>query len=216
MSFNPQIDENYFARTEKYTENLFTHCISIYTMVFYTAGFIITITITVLMLWFYYNTKQMDIKNSKSQVFSIAVTTGILMLYVLALDIAAVVTLKDKTPILNDRNFDDNAFPYIVLSFDGSMVVLWGVGWVLTFATWIWGKCTESRRCCCCSRKQFLYLLQALLTVGPIFMLVTHLPYIAISYLNDSSYSSSMFIYYTVVAFVIFGSLKLTCGIFQK
>ena len=128
MSFNPQIDENYFVRTERYTENLFTHSISIYTMVFYTAGFIITITITVLMLWFYYNTKQMDIKNSKSQVFSIAVTAGILMLYILALDIAAVVTLKDKTPILNDRNFDDNAFPYIVLSFDGSMVVLWEGG----------------------------------------------------------------------------------------
>ena len=216
MSFNPQIDENYFARTEKHTENLFTYSKSIYTMVFYVAGFIITITITIPALWMYYITKQMDIKSSKPQVFSIAITVAILMLYILALDIAAVVTLKDKTPILNDRNFDDNAFPYIVLLFDGSMVVLWGVCWVLTFVTWISSKCTESRRCCCCSRKQFLYLLQALLTIGPIFMLVTHLPYIAISYLNDSSYSSSIFIYYTVVAFVIFGSLKFICGICQQ
>lgn len=219
MSFNPQIDENYFARTEKHTENLFTYNISIYTMVFYIAGFIITITITVLMLWIYYNTKQIDIsKNSKSQVFSIAITAGILMLYILALDTAAVVTLKDKTPILNDRNFDDNAFPYIVLSVDGSMVVLWGLCWLLTSMYLIWGKCTKNKGCWCSNGKKLLlqYLLKALLTVGPIFMLVTHLPYITISYLNDASYSSSIFIYYTVVAFVIFGSLKLTCGIFQQ
>ena len=214
MSFNPGIDENYFARTERNTENLFTFSISIYTLIFYILGFIITVTMTVLMLWIYYNTKRIDIyKNSKSNVFSIALTAGILMLYILALDIAAVVTLKDKTPVLNDRNIDDNDLPYIVLSFDAAMAILWGVCWILTFVSW--SKCTNSNRCNSCNVKQ-LYLLQAILIIGPIFMMVTHLPYIAISYLNDASYASSIFIYYTVVTFVIFGSLKLTYGTFQQ
>ena len=214
MSFNPGIDENYFARTERNTENLFTFSISIYTLIFYILGFIITVTMTVLILWIYYNTKRIDIyKNSKSNVFSIALTAGILMLYILALDIAAVVTLKDKTPVLNDRNIDDNDLPYIVLSFDAAMAILWGVCWILTFVSW--SKCTNSNRCNSCNVKQ-LYLLQAILIIGPIFMMVTHLPYIAISYLNDASYASSIFIYYTVVTFVIFGSLKLTYGTFQQ
>ena len=213
MSFNPGIDENYFARTERNTENLFTFHISIYTLIFYIVGFIITVTMTVLMLWIYYNIKQMDIcKKSKSNVFSIAFTAGILMLYMLALDIAAVVTLKDKTPILNDRNIDDNNLPYIVLFIDAAMAVLWGVCWILTFVSS--SKCTCSNRCSSCNGKQ--YLLQAILTVGPIFMMVSHLPYIAISYLNDASYASSIFIYYTVVAFVIFCSLDLAYRTFQK
>ena len=144
------------------------------------------------------------------KIFSVALTAGILMLYILALDIAAVVTLKDKTPVLNDRNIDDNAFPYMLLSLDGAIVVLWGVCWMLMFVTW-------SKKCgrrWCCNRKQ--YLLQAILTVGPILVLVTHLPYVAISYLNDASYASSIFIYYTVVSFVVFGSVESTFRMCQR
>ena len=60
MSFNPEIDENYFTRTEKNTENLFTSRKFIYILVFYIVGFIITGIITVLMLWLSYNTERWD------------------------------------------------------------------------------------------------------------------------------------------------------------
>ena len=219
MSFNPEIDENYFARTEMNTENLFTSGISIYILVFYIAGFVITGTITVLMLWLSYNTERWDevlikmgnkpvnaYKDRKSKIFSISLTAGILMLYILVLDMIAVVTSKDKPSILTDRNVDDRDLPLIVFSFDSLMVIMWGLCWI--------PSCMISSRCRTLHNKR--YLLQAISTIGPIFTLVVHLPYITISYLNDASYASSIFIYYTVVAFVIFGSLKLTYGTFQQ
>ena len=221
MSYNPEIDENYFARTKKNTENPFTSRISIYTLVFYIAGFFITGIITVLMLWLSYNTDHWDkvlikmvnkqinaYKDTKSKIFSISLTTGILMLYILALDVVAVVTLKDKHSILTDGNVDDRDLPLIVLSIDSLMVITWGLCWI--------PSCMTCCKCCCKNLRDKRYLLQAISIIGPIFTLVVHLPYISISYLNDASYASSIFIYYTVVAFVIFGSLRLTYGTFQQ
>ena len=131
------------------------------------------------------------------------------MLYILALDITAVVTLNDKTPALEDRNIDDNILPYIMLSFDSLMVLIWSACWILSFLT-----CCRNSTCKLIGKHQ--YLVQAISTVGPVFTLVIHLPYIAISYVNDASYATSTFIYYTVVLFVIFGALELTYGTFQQ
>ena len=131
------------------------------------------------------------------------------MLYILALDITAIVTLKDKTPALADRNIDDNILPYIMLSFDALMTVIWCICWTLSFVT-----CWKSSKCKLIGRHQYFVL--AISTVGPIFTLVIHLPYIAIAYLNDAAYATSTFIYYTIVLFVIFGALELTYGTFQQ
>ena len=221
-SFNPEIDENYFARSEKNAEDLLTSKTSIYILVFHIAGFIIAFGITFLMLWIYFNTKRWDntlrkmgserskfYKYSQSKIFSIALTAGILMLYILALDITTIVTLKDKPHTLAVRNIDDSALPYIVFSFDSLMVALWGMCWILSFVT-----CCSCKYCKLDGKQQ--YLLQAISTVGPVFTLVIHLPYIAIAYLNDAAYATSSFIYYTVVAFVIFGAFELTYGTFQQ
>lgn len=45
--------------------------------------------------------------------------------------------------------------------------------------------------------------------------MIVHLPYIAIAYLNDASYATSIFIYYTITMFVLFGVLDLTYGTCQ-
>ncbi len=131
------------------------------------------------------------------------------MLYILALDITAIVTLKDRAPVLADRNIDDNVLPYIVLSFDSLMIVMWAICWILSFVT-----CCNNCKCKLVGNHQ--YFLQAISTVGPVSTLVIHLPYIAIAYLNDAAYATSSFIYYTVVSFVIFGALELTYGTLQQ
>ena len=148
-------------------------------------------------------------KYSQSRIFSVALTSGILMLYILALDITAIVTLKDKTPALTDKNIDDDILPYIILFFDSLMVAFWSICWTLSFAT-----CCKNSKCKFVGKHQ--YLVQAISTVGPVFTLVIHLPYIAIAYLNDAAYATSTFIFYTVILFVIFGALELTYGTFQQ
>ena len=220
--FNPEIDENYFARSEKNTKNLLSFTTATYIFIFHIIGFLIAVGITLLLLWIYFNTKRWDKrlfkmgsernkfhKYSQSRIFSIALTAGILMLYILSLDIGAIVTLKDKTPVLEDRNIDDNILPYIVLSFDSLMVVIWAACWILSFLT-----CCNNCRCKLVGKHQYFSL--AISTVGPVFTLVIHLPYVAIAYLNDAAYATSSFIYYTVVSFVIFGALELTYGTFQQ
>ena len=57
-----------------------------------------------------------------------------------------------------------------------------------------------------------LYLFLALSTVGPTIGLLIHLPYILIAYLNDAAYATSIFIYYTIIVFVLFGALDLSFG----
>ena len=214
--FNPEIDEDYFAKSERSTENLLTSTAAIYIFIFHIIGYFIAVGITILLLWIYFNTKRWDqkllqmgsernkfYKYSQSKIFSVSLTSGILMLYILALDIIATVTLKDKTPALVERNIDDNILPYIMLSFDSLMVLIWSTCWILSFLT-----CCRNSTCKLIGKHQ--YLVQAISTVGPVFTLVIHLPYIAIAYLNDASYATSTFIYYTVVLFVIFGALELT------
>ena len=220
--FNPEIDEDYFAKSERNTENLLTSTAAIYIFVFHIIGYFIAVGITILLLWIYLNTKRWDkkllqmgsernkfYKYSQSKIFSVSLTSGILMLYILALDIVAVITLKDKTPVLAEKNIDDNILPYIILSFDSLMVLIWSACWILSCFT-----CCRNSTCKLIGKHQ--YLVQAISTVGPVFTVVIHLPYIAIAYLNDASYATSTFIYYMVVLFVIFGALELTYGTFQQ
>ncbi|MCG8626138.1 MAG: hypothetical protein MJE68_29585, partial [Proteobacteria bacterium] len=178
--FNPEIDEDYFAKSEKNTENLLTSTAAIYIFIFHIIGYILAVVITILMLWIYFNTKRWDkkllrigsernkfYKYSQSKIFSISLTSGILMLYILALDITAVVTLKAKTPALAKRNIDNNILPLIMLSFDSLMVLIWSACWILSFLT-----CCRNSTCKLIGKHQ--YLVQAISTVGPVFTIVIH------------------------------------------
>ena len=87
------------------------------------------------------------------------------------------------------------------------MVMIWIICWTLSFVT-----CCKNSTCKFFGKHQYFAL--AISTVGPIFTLVIHLPYIAIAYLNDAAYATSTFIYYTVVLFVKnMKTAKMSCYI---
>ena len=46
--------------------------------------------------------------------------------------------------------------------------------------------------------------------LGPLLCLISHLPYIAIAYINDAYYAGSIFVYHMVVFFVSFAAIHIT------
>ena len=219
-SYNPSIDENYFARSEIDTEAILPLSTADYIVAFYVAGFVIVGLICCILLWTYRVTKHWDRRLVKlstrrnvnkyvqSKIFSVAVTAGVLILYVLVLDIFAVTSAINRRPILHTRNVDDRALPYIVLTFDLVLNAIWLGFW--TFSCGIWIRNYKDLNYATKESKE--YLLLALSTVPPVLCLIVHLPYIAIAYINDASNATSMFIYYTLVVFTFFGTLDLTYG----
>ena len=105
-SFNPSIDENYFARSEIDTEDILPVSTADFIVAYYVAGVIIVILITIILLWTYRVTHHWDKKllrlskrsrankYAQSKIFSIAVTTGVLIVCVLGLDSLCIKTLR--------------------------------------------------------------------------------------------------------------------------
>ena len=56
----------------------------------------------------------------------------------------------------------------------------------------------------CCN--PFLWL--CLSTLGFVFCIITHLPFIAIAYLNDAYHAGSIFIYYTIITLILFAVVE--------
>ena len=164
------------------------------------------------MLFTYLNTKRWDKKLSKatptkkenkylqSKIFSVAATTFFINLYALVLDGVAIGSkLRGEVPI--DEHYI-HALPYFVIAMDGLCIIFWLACWVFSLCSFIYNRNRE-------------YQGLAISTIGPTLSLVVHLPYIAIAYLNDAAYATSIFIYYTVTTFVLFGILDLTYGTCQ-
>ena len=67
-------------------------------------------------------------------------------------------------------------------------------------------SCNHCQSCTVCSVKLISPIVILSFTiVCPILCIIAHSPYIAIAYLNDGDHASSIFIYYTVIAYIIFG-----------
>ena len=145
-------------------------------------------------------------KNAQSKIFSVAVTTGVLTVYVLVLDILSVKTLIENRPVLQTRNIDDKVLPYMVLALDVILNAMWLLCWICSCGKWI----CNYRNLNYADDESEEYLLLALSTVPPVISFAVHLPYITIAYLNDASHATSMFIYYTLVVFAFFGAIDLT------
>ena len=126
----------------------------------------------------------------------------------LVLDVLAINSLTHKKPILLTRNIDDRVLPYIVLFFDSVLDAVWLLFWICSCGIWI----RNYKDYDYAEKQSKEYMLLALSIVPPVLSFVVHLPYIAIAYLNDASNATSMFIYYTLVAFAFFGTLDLTYG----
>ena len=65
--------------------------------------------------------------------------------------------------------------------------------------------CTDCTKCCHDLYMPFL----SLTILCPVFCVIVHSPFIAIAYLDDGSHASSMFIYYSILGYVLFGLLWL-------
>ena len=130
----------------------------------------------------------------------------------LILDIFAAYTLKKKPAILQSRNIDENVLPYMVLGYDSFLVLVWVVCNFFSCRMWCFTREDKDYG----NKESNEYVFLAASTVSPILVFVVHVPYVAIAYLNDVSHATSMFIYYTVVAFVLFGTLDLSHGAYFR
>ena len=217
-SFNPSIDENYFARSEIDTEDILPVSTADFIVAYYVAGFIIVILITAILLWTYRVTHHWDKKlmrlskrsrankYAQSKIFSVAVTTGVLIVCVLVLDCLGIKTLRENKPILQTRNIDDRLLPYMVLVFDVILSAVWLLCWICSCGKWI----CNYRNFDYANDESAEYLLLALSILPTVISFTVHLPYITIAYLNDASHATSMFIYYTLVVFAFFSAIDLT------
>ena len=71
-------------------------------------------------------------------------------------------------------------------------------------------KRRKCEHCDNCTKCRYDYLPFLSLTVlSAIFCIIAHSPYIAIAYLDDGSHASSMFIYYSILSYALFGLLWL-------
>ena len=71
-------------------------------------------------------------------------------------------------------------------------------------------KCRKCEHCDNCTKCRYGYLpILSLSVLSPIFCIIAHSPYIAIAYLDDGSHASSMFIYYSILSYALFGLLWL-------
>lgn len=178
------------------------------------------------MLFIYLNTKRWDKKLEhvhdvqkknkyiQSKVFSIGLTTIVISVYALVLDFFALTTLEDGKLPIEDPYL--SVLPLVVVATDISGFAIWIGCWVTSFGTWvchdykIFDNDPNTCGAICFNKKQYMWF--ALSTLGPVLSLVIHLPYIAIAYLNDVSYATSVFIYYTITLFLLFAVLDLTYG----
>ena len=247
-SFDPEIDNNYFARAEENDENILTRSTAKYIISFYVIGFVFALIITITLLVIYLNTKRWDRKlkrtakskkankYTKSKIFSIAATTFFITVYALVLDgFALYITTKPENVTIDEPYV--NALPGVVTGIDIAAALYWIICWTLSLCSWLCGvydrrikNNDEEGQTVTCNDfitqqirsvdliqwfagREYLFL--ALSTLGPVTTLVIHLPYIVIAYLNDAAYATSIFIYYTITAFVLFGVLDLTYGTCQ-
>lgn len=214
--YNPEIDDNYFAKSQKDSDidDILKLPIAKFIIAFYAAGFILVLLIAVILLVIYLYTKRWDRKlkkissllkgnkYSKSKIFGVAITCSIMNIYILILDIFAEYTLDDEDLIIPDKNL--SSLPHLVLGIGGLSTLICAFFWFLSLFTW----CKL-----CCKDKEYIFV--ALSILGPIFSLVIHLPYITIAFLNDAYHASSVFIFYTIVAFILFGAVELCYGTCQ-
>ena len=207
---------------------------AIFIIAFFVTGFSATFAIITMLLIMYYYTKRWDKKlsdlatsesrdrHTQSNIFAVSLTMMVINIYAIALDITAIVT---NVPCQNESDIHEPKIlcklPYIVFGVD----VLGGFVWIIFSFSAMISSCfkadrehdeeempddTQTESNCSCTCKQKQYLLLAFSTLGPTATVLIHLPYIFIAYLNDAEHATSMFIYYIIVVFVIFGSLNFT------
>ena len=239
--FDPEIDEHYFARSRQQSKDdldvIISNKTAIYIRSFFITGFLLTLIITIMLLLIYLNTKRWDDKLNKlgtlnkfnkytqSKILSISFITFTINLYTVVLDYITI--FKAKTDIKEPKVLTTVSIVVIVL--DSIAFAYCILMCILGITSLCWDACrSHCNGCCivrciescigCCNRccnghcNGCLYICLALSTLGPVLSLAIHLPYVFIAYLNDASYATSIFIYYTITLFILFGAMDLSYG----
>ena len=208
-SFDPSIDDNYFARAEEDDQHFLDTFTARFILSFYCVGFVATVTITIFLLIFHrysnkWHTKLRDAaktvittKSTQSKILSIAGTTFYINVYTLILSSIAVFRRKNDHGIINEHYVD--ILPYIVCGIDAVGFLFWVVNWVISLY-------------CTAKQKGIEYIFLAVSTLGPILSFTIHIPYITIAYLNDGTYATSILIFYLITILVVFGTLNSING----
>ena len=141
-------------------------------------------------------------KQKQGAILGVAVIGSLFTLYVIALDIAALVKRDSpQIPTVSNIHFKNKSnlispftllyeLPGIVLFFDV-------IGYLISL-----GMILCAMPCIKTCNNIFLFL--CLSTLGFVCSLVTHSPFIAIAYLNDAYHAGSIFAYYTIIILVVF------------
>ena len=153
--------------------------------------------------------KEIKYKSTISkQTFLISLSINGLMflLYAIAMDGAAIhyrnkTFLSDSKDELSHLAFDIlYRLPFVTLAFDLIALTVYIIALVIVIVYFCAN--VDSNGC------SVFTVIPSL--SGPLFGLISHSPYIAIAYINDSYYASSIFVYYMVIFFVRFVAIHLT------
>ena len=146
---------------------------------------------------------------------SLSINGMMFLLYATAMDLAAVIYQFKKDDLLSDAKDELSEFhtgvlkslPIIALVFDLLAFSLYiGAHYIAILC--YYHKNPDNRIC------SIFTVIPSLL--GPLLGLINHCPFIAIAYINDSYYASSIFVYYMVVFFICFIAVHLSMRAFLR
>ena len=152
--------------------------------------------------------KYKSIINKQTFLISLSINSLMFLLYAIAMDGAAI-HYRNKT-FLSESDVKDEfnhlAFdtlyhlPFVTLAFDLVALAVYTVALLVVLIYFCAN--VDSKGC------SVFTVVPSLL--GPLLGLISHSSYIAIAYINDSYYASSIFVYYVVIFFICFIAIHLT------
>ena len=163
------------------------------------------------------------VKKNRPKVLSLTILSFIANIYMLCLAITGVIFWEKgvKHDPLYSFERERNVGPlYFILVVDIICLFSW---FVLALFAYCIKFCTISHQSSCTTQsdsemdcncelshdQDHTYVILSLTVLCPLFCIIAHSPYIAIAYLNDGSHASSIFIYYSVISYVLFGLIWL-------
>jgi uncharacterized membrane protein len=157
-----------------------------------------------------------SIVSKETFLISLSINGFIFLLYATAMALAAVVyqfkdnllsdaKVKDELRGLNKRGL--KFLPIMALVVDLFALFITYMGYIIAIMCY-YSKKKDSKIC------SIITVIPSLL--GPLLGLINHSPFIAIAYINDSYYASSIFVYYMVVFFICFIAVHVSMRAFLR
>jgi hypothetical protein len=161
------------------------------------------------------------LKQKQAIIIGVALVSYLLIAYIIALDFAALLYRNNPpSSIIKNIHFNNGTGDPFTLLYEIPTIVIvldWIFGVFLCFCCLILVAVISALLGChdnlkkikcwdedCCN--PFFPL--CLSTLGFLFCIVTHLPFIAIAYLNDAYHAGSIFVYYTIITLILFAVVE--------